>query len=197
MDAYVWGFQMASGDNPDFPTVKSRLIAVDLVLIALIGKSMFHCEIERVFLVPTLSSLAAPQVVVTTTCGATSDDKAGTMTMRCLYQQTSFEQQVLLVFDPFMNEKHVNRSVNKTTIKVLVKALIWYLFLRVFLLCLTDLLGDASNIYSLLEWNFIRRILILSKLCMFHCKKNIHDSVGYLYLLQCMWLIWKTNLSHS
>ena len=50
-----------------------------------IDLKMFHClksyelETEYVFMMPTLSSLAALQVVVMTTCSATSDDKVGTM----------------------------------------------------------------------------------------------------------------------
>ena len=36
----------------------------------------------RVIMMPTLSSLMAPQVVITTTCGAVSDDNVCTMTTR-------------------------------------------------------------------------------------------------------------------
>ena len=54
---------------------------------------------------PTLSSLAAPQVVIMTTCGVASDDKVGTMTtlgcqcshqVRTVYQSTRYQLPMAL-----------------------------------------------------------------------------------------------------
>ena len=39
----------------------------------------------NIVIMPTLSSLVAPQVVIMTTCGATSDDKVGIMTTQLLW----------------------------------------------------------------------------------------------------------------
>ena len=72
----------------------------------------------RVAIIPTLSSMMAAQVVITTTCVATIDDKVGimiTLHFQCTRKEDLYWNRVLGMCNPILTLIHWNRKVIRMT----------------------------------------------------------------------------------